>query len=187
MADRSLARRYATAFMQLATEANQVDELGGELQGFYDLVSGQDGALFHALSTPVFTVEERRGVLAEVFSRTSVKGLTAKFLGLLLEKGRFSILPLLVDTYVELAHEKANRVVVRVSTAEPLTPQLEAEVRVALEKVTQKTVILHTKVDSSLIGGMVARVGGTVYDASIRNRLLTLREALLQAQEPAQA
>ena len=187
MADRSLARRYATAFIQLATEANLVDQLGDELQSFYKLVSAHDGALFHALSTPVFTIEERRAVLHEVLHRVSLKGLTANLLGLLLEKGRFSNLPLVVETYNDLAHKRANRVVVKVSTAEPLTPQLEAEVRVALEKVTQKTVLLETQVDPSLIGGMVARLGGTVYDASIRNRLLTLREALLQAQEPAQA
>ena len=98
----------------------------------------------------------------------------------MLDKGRLSSLPELVEAYREMADAKAGRARVAVETAEPLSAELEAEVRKSLEKVTGKTVILDVSVNTALIGGMVARVGGKVYDASVRARLEQLRQTLLR-------
>ena len=64
---------------------------------------------------------------------------------------------------------------------------MESEVRIALEKITGKQVVLQPNVDEALIGGLVARVGGTVYDASIRTRLNDIKQRLTSTQVPAEA
>jgi F-type H+-transporting ATPase subunit delta len=98
-----------------------------------------------------------------------------------------STLPDMLDLYSAAADELNGRVRVRVSTAEPLTAEMTAEVKLALQKITGQDVVLDTHTDEALIGGLVARVGGTVYDASIRTRLNDIKQRLLTAQIPAEA
>ncbi|MBW1878415.1 MAG: ATP synthase F1 subunit delta [Deltaproteobacteria bacterium] len=187
MADRSIARRYARAFFELAEEVDQVAQVGNELTSALDGLRSHDGELFAALSNPVFTLAERRDVLEQVVPRLNVGYLARNLLFVLLEKGRFRLLPEVVELYNGYADEKAGRARVLVETAEPLTPQLETEVIAALQQVTGKHVLIETRVDPSLIGGMIARVGGTVYDASVRTRLQNIKQRLLSAATPAEA
>ena len=84
--------------------------------------------------------------------------------------------------YDQLADKHNGRVRVSVTTAEALTPALESEIRAALEQTTGKTVLVDHTIDPSLIGGMIARVGGTVYDSSLRTRLASLKHALTVAE-----
>lgn len=187
MADRSLARRYARAFIDLAEEQGSVEDLGSELAKAVSAFKAHDSMLLEALANPVYTVDERRRVLDEVLPRLGLSPMTNNLLKLLLQKGRFGIIELVEEAYRDSADERAGRVRVVVETAEPLTPQLEAEVRASLEGVTGKTVLLDTRVDPALIGGMIARVGGKVYDASVRNRLHQLRQTLLEQTTAAEA
>jgi len=187
MAERALARRYARAFIDLAEETDDVESLGEHLNNAVTALRDHDDLLFNALCNPVFTLDERRRVLGDVLPRMGLHAMVENLLKLMLSKGRFELLPLVHAAYRDAADTKAGRARVRVDTAEPLTPQLEAEVRASLETVTGKTVILETRVDPALIGGMVARVGGKVYDASIKNRLESLKQALLSNAVAAEA
>lgn len=182
MADRSVARRYAAAVMDLFVESGQpLDPQVADLGAALDALMTGEGELFRALCTPVFTLEERSGVLEAVLQRVQLRQLTTNLLRVLLAKGRMEILPDLVQLCRDLADEAGGRARVQVDTAEPLTPQLELEVRSALEAVTGKTVLLETRVQPELLGGMVARVGGKVYDASLRSRLHDLKNRLINA------
>ena len=134
--------------------------------------------LSDSLCSPVFTSEERAGVLEMLLPRLGLHPLTVNLLRLANDKHRFSVIADIADAFTELADEAAGRVRAEVITAEPMSPQVEAEVRAALERSTGKTIRLTTKVDSSLIGGMIAKIGGTVYDSSIRNRLERLKQDL---------
>lgn len=185
MADRAIARRYAKAFLELAEESGKVDTIGAEL----DRILGGDhgGPLYAALANPAFTLEERRAVIDAIAPRLGLSQLTKNLLCILLEKGRTSLLHEVVGQYREFADEKANRVRVTVEAAEPLSPALQGEVKAALEKVTGKAVVMDVQVDPSLIGGIVARVGGRVYDASVKTRLELIKQRLLSAHTPAQA
>ncbi len=180
MGDRTIARRYASAFLEVAAERDAVDQLLGDLERLSELALAHDGMLLHALSNPVFLVDERRNVLIEVLKRAKAVSLTRNLAHLMLDKGRLSSLPELVEAFREMADAKAGRARVHVETAEALSSELEDEVRATLHKVTGKTVILEVSVNPALIGGMVARVGGKVYDASVRARLENLRQNLLR-------
>lgn len=178
MATRAVAGRYSKAFIELAGDKN-ADSFGEDLAGFLALAQANEGVLFKALANPVFTLTERRGVLEAVLKKVKLQKMTSNLINLLLEKGRFSLLPDVVAAYQELADAKAGRARVKVTTASPLTGQLESELRARLEKVTGKDVILESEVDPSLIAGMIARVGSTVYDSSIRSRLSDIKTNLL--------
>ena len=181
MADRVLASRYAEAFMDLVQEAGDVDGHVTDLRAAAADLLAHDAALFRVLCNPVFILEERRAVLTAALEAIGPRPLTRNLLHVLLDKHRIAILPDLVEACAEQADARSGRVKVRVDCAEPLSPQLEAEVRTALEGVTGRTVLLDTRVDASLIGGMVARVGGKVYDASLRTRLEDLKHRLINA------
>jgi F-type H+-transporting ATPase subunit delta len=181
MADRAIARRYAQAFIELAGDI-KADKFGEDISGFLGLAEANDAALFTALANPVFTINERRGALDAVLARLKLETMTGNLFKLLLEKGRFGLLPEVVEAYQELADKKAGRARVKVTTASPLTGTMETELRATLEKTTGKTVILESDVDPTLIAGMIARVGSTVYDSSIRNRLRDIKTNLLISQ-----
>jgi len=181
MADRAIARRYSQAFIELAGD-KKVGAYGEELAGFLTIAQANEGEFFKALANPVFTLNERRSALDAVLKKLKLDKMTSNLIKLLLEKGRFGLLPDVVASYQELADAKEGRARVRLTTASPLTGQLESELRAKLEKVTGKTVILESDVDPSLIAGMIARVGSTVYDSSIRSRLRDIKTNLLNSQ-----
>jgi F-type H+-transporting ATPase subunit delta len=187
LAERSIARRWAEALIALADEDHVIDRVGDDLDRFLTTVEQHGALLGSAIASPVFTVDERRRVLEAILPSLSVHSHAANLLRLANDKGRFGIVGDIVSVYRELADERAGRARVTVETAEPLSPELEREVRQALEAVTHKQVVLRTVVRPELIGGLVARVGDTVYDSSVRTHLERIRHALLQSQLPGQA
>lgn len=189
MADRTVARRYAQAFLSLAAELDAVARMGDDLDEVLDLVNAASGLLLNTLSNPVFTSEERRGSLEETIESVGVEidPMTLNLLRLLIDRGRFSVLPDLVKFYHQAADDLAGRVRVEIVTAEPLGQALATEVRDALTQSTGREVVLDRRVDPELIGGLVARVGGKVYDASIRARLDDLKHRLILGQPIAEA
>ena len=178
-----VARRYAQALIDVAPDKKAVDQIAQSLDRF--VAVSREGAEGHrlndVLANPVFTLDERRAVLEKVLSRAELHPLAANLLRLANDKRRLAILPRIADAYRELADQRAGRLRVTVQTAEPLTPQLEAEVRAALETMTGTSVLLAAEVRPELIGGLVARVGDKVFDSSIRTRLELLKQQLLNA------
>jgi F-type H+-transporting ATPase subunit delta len=179
MADRSLARRYARAFIEIAEESNQSEELGASALTVFQ---AHNDMLLEALSNPVYTKTERSGVLEAILPKLNLAATVQNTLRLMLRNNRMALLPMVMEEFQTYADQRANLARVVVETAEPLTPQLEAEVRAALEAVTGKTVLIETRVKPELIGGVVARIGGKVYDASVQSRLANLKKALLSSE-----
>jgi len=187
MADRAIARRYARAYLELAEEAGGIDAAGKELSQLLGNTDVDRGPIYLALANPSFTLTERRGLIEAVAPRFGMSPMLKNLLCVLLEKGRTGLFPEVVEQFHEFADQKANRTRVAVTTAEALSPALQADVKASFEKITGKTVILEVKVDPSLIGGLVARVAGRVYDASVQTRLELIKQRLLNARTPAQA
>lgn len=189
MADRTAARRYAQAFLSLAHDQGSVERLGTDLETALTTVQAEHGQLMRALSNPVFTAAERGNVAVQVFGGhgLDLDPLTLNLLRLLIDRGRFADLPDVVAAFRDGADDLAGRMRVGVTTAEPLTDELAEQVRTALQTATQREILLDQTVDPSLIGGIVARVGGKVFDASIRARLDALKDRLIRGQSAAEA
>jgi F-type H+-transporting ATPase subunit delta len=178
MTEGSLSRRYARALLELGQESGHADLFGTQLEAFVALLLANDGQLQQAMSNPGFTPDERRAVLDAALPRIELAPMMVNFLRLVLEKDRFAALPDIAREYRGIADALANRVRATVTTATPASPALQGEIARALSIATGKTVVVNATVDPQLLGGMVARVGGRVFDASLRTRLESLQVTL---------
>lgn len=178
MVEGSIPRRYAKALLELAEESGQLDTVLAEIEMFAKLADNQGGTVCATLSNPLFTHVERRAVLDQIVASRNVSPLVGNFLRILIDKARIGVLPEIVREYRALADTVSNRIRATVTTAFALDAATEADVQRALSQVTGKTVLLEQIVDPTLLGGLVARVGSVVYDASLRSRLDRLQLSL---------
>jgi F-type H+-transporting ATPase subunit delta len=176
----SLARRYAKALLELAQEAGTADAIGVQLDALVSVSSsgGEGATLLEVMSNPGFTPSERKGVLESLLPRLGLAPLLQNFVRLVLDKDRFAAMPDIAREYRALADAAAHRVRATVTTATPASAALQKEIAAALSSATGKNVVLEARVDPSLLGGLVARVGDKLIDASLRTRLESLQVAL---------
>ena len=181
MADGSLARRYARALIAIGTEEDCIDKLGADLAQFNQVLDLGDGALKRSLSNPGVTNGERAEVMAQVLSKLSLHGHVNSFLRLLVDKNRFAAFDGILSAYTEMADEIAGRVRATVTTASTQDAATQKQISAAIATSTGKKVDVSFETDASLIGGVVAQIGDTVIDASIRSRLQELSTDLVSS------
>ena len=178
MADGSLARRYARALLELGQSHSCIDQLGADLDSFAAVLDDNDGQLRSVLNNPGLTTTERKNVVNAILGLLTLHQLSRNFIRLLVDKSRLEVFDAIQRSYTEMADELAGRIRATVTTATPADAATADQIRSVLESTTGKTVLVDFQVDPDLIGGIVARVGDTVYDASIRARLQNLQETL---------
>lgn len=174
----SVGRRYARALFDIAVDANDVEGIAralGEVAATY----GGSAELRQVLENPIFSLKEKQAVLDRLLSATGSAAHVRRFVMLLLERRRIAILPAIAQSFAELADRRQGRVRAELVSARGLDAATVAEIQRALEKRLGKTVVLETRVDPALIGGVVARAGSLVIDGSLRTRLQDLGKQLL--------
>jgi F-type H+-transporting ATPase subunit delta len=180
MTGRAAAARYARALLDVViAEKGNPEQVEQELDRMAGLL-GQHAELQHALTNPAVPVAGKRGVVAELARRLAVSPPVAKLLGLLADRDRFGLLPDLLAVYRERLMDYRQIVRAEVTTAMPLPPDRVAQLQQRLADVTGRAVTMSTKVDPAIIGGVVARIGSTVYDGSVATQLETMRQRLLE-------
>jgi F-type H+-transporting ATPase subunit delta len=181
MTRKTAATRYARALLDVALKEHaDLDRIDQELSQFNDLI-GHHAALGTVLLNPAVPVPRKRAAVVELAARAKVSGIVGKLLALLAERDRLALLPDLLAAYRDrmLAHRQVVRA--EVTTATPLAPERTREFHQRLAGVTGRDVTLETRVDPSIIGGVVARVGSVVYDASVTRQLQRMRERLVES------
>ena len=173
----TIAKRYARAFFEIAEEEGKLENYYRELSGFCAIVEGNDD-LKEFLANPIFDQAEKKSVIEEILKKTDISGITANFLKLLADKQRIVILGDIVESYRELMDGALKTVRVSVKTAFPLSPELIKKLQDGLEAQTGKEVHMTVAEDRSLLGGIVVRVGDTLYDNSIKTQLNNIRNLL---------
>jgi F-type H+-transporting ATPase subunit delta len=173
----TIAKRYARAFFEIADEEKQLENYYRELNGFSSIVEGNKD-LKEFLANPVFDQAEKKSVVESILAKTDISGITANFLKLLADKQRIVILKDIVESYRELMDEALKTVRVSVKTAFPLSAELMEKLQKGLERQTGKQVNITIMEDQSLLGGIVVRVGDTLYDNSIKTQLNNIRKLL---------
>jgi F-type H+-transporting ATPase subunit delta len=180
MTRKTAAARYARALFDIALKENaDLDRIDQELSSFSDLLRTHQ-ALGRSLLNPAVPVPRKRAVVTELAARAGVLGIVGKLLALLAERDRLVLLPDLLAAYRDrvLAHRRVVRA--EVTTAAPLAPERARQIQQNLSAVTGRDVTLETRVDPSILGGMVTRVGSVVYDASVTGQLQKMREWLAE-------
>jgi F-type H+-transporting ATPase subunit delta len=175
---RTAANRYARALLDVGLKENaDLSKIDTELAEFAELVRTHS-TLEKVLLNPAVPVPRKRAVVAELTGRARVQPVVAKLLALLADRDRLIVLPDLVAAYRERLQDHLQIVRAEVTTATPLSADRAKHIERTLASVTGRTVTLSTRVDPSIIGGVVARVGSTVFDGSITNHLQRMKQRL---------
>ena len=178
MTSRTAATRYARALLDVATsESVDLDTIGQELSEFLNLLK-QQPALEGVLMNPAVPALRKKAAVTELTRLSALSPVVSKLLALLAESDRLKLLPELVTAYQEMLLARQNVVRAEIISAEPLaTARIEA-IEKRLATLTGKRVRMVTRIDKDILGGVVARVGSTVYDASIATQLRKIRQRL---------
>ena len=179
MSMRASAARYAKALLDVAIAEANPEQAERELAAFIDLQT-QHPALRMALTNPAVPAAGKRGVVSQLLDRLTPSAQVAKLLVLLADRGKLAILPDLLTIYRERLMEHRHAVNAEITTAEPLSEARTAQLQQRLSAMTGRTVTIIARVDPSIIGGMVTRIGGTVYDGSVATQLAAMRQRLTE-------
>ena len=177
MISSDLAKRYARAFFDIAVEEGKIEDYGRELAAFASLIV-QNKALQEFLANPIFELKSKKNVIEELLGRTRISGRTANFLRLLVDKQRINFLGEVENAYREFMDKSLKKVRVSVKTPYPLTSELEGALKQRVAEMTGKEVEMTVEDDASLIGGLIVRVGDTMYDGCIKTQLGNIRKLL---------
>ena len=184
MQEGTIGRRYARALAQAVAgdgdarpKAAQLQKVEEELRELAALFL-QKGDLRESMLNPSFSIEQRREILKQVAEGAQLSTETRVVLDLLVQGDRLRQLPAIARAFQEEVDERTGRVRATVSSAKALDTATMNQVVQALEKKTGKAVLAEAKVDPSLIAGVSARIGGIVYDSTVRSHLERLRQQL---------
>ena len=178
MTSRTAAARYARAVLDVATrESADLDTIARELDEFVAFFK-QQPALEGLLLNPAIPAPRKRAAMEQITQRARLTPIVSKLLVLLADRDRLGLLKDISAIYHDLVADRQNVVRAEVTSAEPLPNERVQAIENRLATVAGKRVSMTTKVDKNIIGGVVARVGSTVYDASIATQLKKIRERL---------
>ena len=172
-----LADRYAAALFDLADEQKTLDAVAGDLQGLRSMM--QESADFRRLiRSPVVTRADQGKAVAALGERAGLSPLTRNFIGLLAQNRRLFALPEMVEGFLNRLAERRGEVTAQVVAAQELTPAQREAVNEQLRKAVGRKVAIDIRVDPSLLGGLVVKVGSRMVDASLRSKLHRLQLAM---------
>jgi F-type H+-transporting ATPase subunit delta len=180
----SVARRYARALLALGVEDGRFEAYATQLEQVREVFAGSSD-LRELWQNPAHPRERRLAALETIVARLEVSPLVANLLRLLVERRRIAEIEAVALAYRAFVDERVGRVRAVVTSAAGLNPDQTERLGAALAAMTQKQIVLETRVDPALIGGVVAQVGSTLLDGSLRTQLGTLREKLATAPLPA--
>lgn len=177
---RAVALRYARALHEVALEKKIIDAVEQELSAISEVVQGNPD-LQRVLTHPQIATEEKKQLLDTLFAG-KVKDETKNFLFLLVDRGREIYLKEITSAFIELANEARGIADATVTSAKPLDGEALDELAERFGKQLNKTLRLQAKVDPSIIGGLVIRIGDRLYDGSVAGKLAQFQQQLKQTQ-----
>jgi F-type H+-transporting ATPase subunit delta len=180
MTHSALASRYASALVDVVMgpkSAMDPHQLLQELRGFEEVLAGS-AELRTALASPSVPPARKRAVVADIAARLGVSRVARNFLFVLVDHRRIEMLTEVLEAFDLLADERLGFVRAEISSARELDQRQRAAVSHGFERFTGRNVRMRYAIDPALLGGLVARIGSTVYDGSVRGQLQALGKRL---------
>jgi F-type H+-transporting ATPase subunit delta len=174
----TIARRYGTALADVVIKSGEIEPVKNELRVWEQLMLANVD-LQDAVRNPAIPHSSKEKVLEALIEKAKPLRTTANFLRVLLSNGRLTELREINDKLEAVLEERSGSVVAEVTSARDLSGAQQAELRANLEKLTGKQVKLNFSIDPAIIGGVVTRIGSTVYDGSVKTQLDNLKEELV--------
>jgi len=173
----SVAGRYASALFELATEEGKVAEVEGDLAKFQALCD-ESVDFVRMIRSPVISSDDQEKALDAVLTKAGVGSLTVNFFKLLAKNRRLFAAGDIVRDFQSLAARARGEVRAEVTAASSLSDQHVADLKAALKATVGKDVALVQKVDPSILGGLVVKIGSRMVDSSLKTKLESMRFAL---------
>ncbi len=172
MAGARAAIRYAKAILSLASDQKTADVVNNDMKLIATTVSENED-LNEALKSSIIKSDAKKSVLEQVFPE--LNGATQGLIDLLVTNKRIDILNQVAEKYTVLFDELNGKETATVTTAVPMSSDLEIKVLAKIKELTNKAVVLENIVDADILGGFILRVGDKQYNASIANKLNKLK------------
>ena len=166
------AIRYAKAILETAVSSGKANQVNDDMKSIITAVDSS-ADLKEFLASPIITSEVKMSALSEVFS--SVQAETKSLFRLLQENKRFEIVAAIASQYNSQFDEMNGVEIANVTTAFPITAELEAKILEKAATISTKKITIQNTVDPSIIGGFIMRIGDKQYNASVSNRLQELK------------
>lgn len=172
--------RYATALFDLARDERSIDQIKADLDAFDRLIA-ESADLARLVRSPVFTADAQLKALDAVLGKAGISGTSAKFLRVLTTNRRLFAVRDVIRAFNTLVAQFKGEASADVTVAEPLSANNLDALKVALKSVTGKDVALNVKVDPSIIGGLIVKLGSRMVDSSLRTKLNSIKHAMKEA------
>jgi F-type H+-transporting ATPase subunit delta len=179
--NKTAAIRYARALLDVAVKENaDLELIESELSQFADLFK-QYPLLEKVLLNPAVPVPRKRAAVADLLAQAKFTPIVSKLLTLLADRDRLVLVPNLLQAYSDRLLDYRGVVRAEVTTAIELDPKRADAIQKGLAALTGRTVLLARKIDPSIIGGLIAQIGSTVYDGSVTRQLAKMKERLVES------
>ncbi len=178
MSTETIARRYSAALADSVLASGQTETVKTELSQLNTMFA-ENANLTTVFSNPAITHASKEKVLENLIASTKPSKTTANFLRILLRNGRLAEIGAINDKFETVLEERRGVVAAEIISARELPQTDRAAFQTNLEKMTGKKVHINYTVDKEIIGGVVTRIGSTVYDGSVKTKLENLREQLI--------
>lgn len=178
MSVETIARRYASALADVVVKSGETETVKRELQA-WDEIFKSNSELENVFASPAIAHPDKEKVLDSLIAKANPSKTTANFLRLLLRNGRLTDLGEIATRFAVVLEERSGTVLAQITSARELSDPHKNELRSNLERFTGKQVKLNFDINNDIIGGVIARVGSTVYDGSVKTQLENLREELI--------
>ena len=172
-----VAGRYAAALFDLAREQNTISEVEQDLATFQQLYD-ESADLQRLVRSPVIAAEDQARALSAILEKAETGALAKNFFALVARNRRLFAVPDMVRAFRALAAKARGEVTAEVASAHPLTDAQAEALKASLKASVGKDVTLQTRVDPSLIGGLVVKLGSRMVDSSIKTKLQSLSLSL---------
>jgi F-type H+-transporting ATPase subunit delta len=172
-----MAGRYATALFELALEGSAIDAVKSDLDRLNAMIA-ESPDLMRLVRSPVFTAEAQVKALKAVLDAAGIGGLAAQFLQVVAANRRLFAVRDMIRDYRKLVARHKGEVTAEVTLAERPSDAHLAAIKDALHVVTQKDVQVDVRVDPSIIGGLVVKLGSRMVDSSLRTKLNAIKHAM---------
>jgi F-type H+-transporting ATPase subunit delta len=176
-AEGGLAGRYANAVFELAQDQKCVDAVSADLASLRRALETSPD-LARLLRSPVFSAQDHARALGAILEKMGVHALTAKFVQLLAQKRRLFVLTQIIAAYERLVAKSRGETEAEVTAARALSDSEITELKSVLKSKLGKEPRLQAKIDPTLLGGLVVKVGSRMIDTSLRTKLDGLRAVM---------
>src|SRR5712691_12052953 len=177
MSVQTVARRYAAALAEVVLERGEAAEVQTELAAWEKMIQSSPN-LREVIRNPTIALDHKRAVLNKLIDRARPLQTTANFLKVLLQNQRLTDLGEINRKFAETLDERAGMVAATVTTARAVPESSQGQLHAKLTGLTGKKVRVDFAIDPDLVGGVVTRIGSTVYDGSVRNQLQLIKEKM---------